>query len=400
MSAGALARALTPSAERRQGRSVAPALRMPLEQVPRGPWEALCARSLEPNGFFDPGFAQAASRHAARGRGNDALVAFDGPDRAAMLGLLPVVSAWTALRLPVPALVARQPYTVLASPLLDPERSVEAAGALIDGAAASGARLLVLPFARLEGPSMDALSQALAQRGIAPAQIDNAHERAAYAASGDAELYLRGGMGAKRLKEMRRLRHRLDDEGTVEFSVADQPETIGPAVQRFLQLEASGWKGKQGTGLAQAQGDARFAEEAAKDMGARGAFEVVELQLDGRTIAAGLVLKQAGEALFFKIAYDETMGRVSPGVQLTLEMTRRFAADPAIHFVDSTAAAGHPMIDHIWRERLAVGDLLIATRPNDPLAAGISRLVIGRRRARERAKSMLFSLKNRKEKRS
>nr|WP_282567772.1 MULTISPECIES: GNAT family N-acetyltransferase [unclassified Devosia] len=206
-------------------------------------------------------------------------------------------------------------------------------------------------------------------------------------------------MGAKRLKEMRRLRHRLDDEGAVAFTVADRPDTIAPAVQRFLALEASGWKGKQGTGLAQAQGDARFVELAALDMGARGGFEVAELQLDGRTIAAGLVLKGAGQALFFKIAYDESMGRVSPGVQLTLEMTRRFAENPEISFVDSTAAAGHPMIDHIWRERLAVGDLLIATRPNDPLAAGISRLVIGRRRARERAKSLLLSLRNRKEKR-
>ncbi|WP_172125540.1 MULTISPECIES: GNAT family N-acetyltransferase [unclassified Devosia] len=399
MSGRAMAPQLLTRAGARRHSHAQHVLRLPVAQVPRAPWEALGGRSLEPNGFFDHGFAQAASRHAWNGRGNDALVAFDGASQGRMLAFLPVVSAWAALRLPVPALVARQPYTVLSSPLLDPERAVEAAGALIDGAAGAGAHLLVLPFARLQGATADAIAEALARRGIAPAEVDNAHERAAYASTGDVESYLRGGMGAKRLKEMRRLRHRLDDEGAVAFTVADRPDTIAPAVQRFLALEASGWKGKQGTGLAQAQGDARFVELAALDMGARGGFEVAELQLDGRTIAAGLVLKGAGQALFFKIAYDESMGRVSPGVQLTLEMTRRFAENPEISFVDSTAAAGHPMIDHIWRERLAVGDLLIATRPNDPLAAGISRLVIGRRRARERAKSLLLSLRNRKEKR-
>jgi hypothetical protein len=86
---------------------------------------------------------------------------------------------------------------------------------------------------------------------------------------------------------------------------------------------------------------------------------VIELTLNGVPVASGLVMRQRDRAFFFKIAYDETMGRVSPGVQLTLELTKRFAEDESIALVDSTANAGHPMIDHVWRERLDVADRLI-----------------------------------------
>jgi len=111
------------------------------------------------------------------------------------------------------------------------------------------------------------------------------------------------------------------------------------------------------------------------------------------------VLRQGSQALFFKIAYDETRGRYSPGVQLTLELTHHFAADPTIAMVDSTADAGHPMIDHVWRERLPIGDLLIPTTPNDPLARAIIWMMAARRGARGYAKLALLAWRNIKEKR-
>ncbi len=63
---------------------------------------------------------------------------------------------------------------------------------------------------------------------------------------------------------------------------------------------------------------------------------------------------------FWKIAYDEAHARSSPGVQLSLDLTEQFLADESLARVDSCATADHPMIDHLWRERLALTDLLIA----------------------------------------
>lgn len=375
--------------------SVTHARKLDITAVPRPAWAALCAAAIEPNVFFDPGYSTPAATLAGGGKGADALVAFDG---SRMTGLVPVVSAWQAFRLPVPVLVARQPYSPLSTPLLDADHAVAAAGALIDGAAASGAHLLVLPDMALSGPAAAAFRTALAERGLA-ALTDHAHERAAFdATSTDMDEYFRAGMGSKKLKEMRRLRNRLADDGEVALTAANTPAAIAPALDRFLDLEARGWKGEQGTGLAQAAGDAAFIHAVAADLGARGALQILELTLGGTTVAAGLVLRQGDRAYFFKIAYDESLARCSPGVQLTLELTKRLADDPAIKLVDSTAAAGHPMIDHVWRERLAIGDLLIPTRRGNPAGPALAKLIMARRRARDEAKRLVKFVRSIREK--
>ncbi len=377
-----------------------PAQKLDIATVPRSAWETLCANAIEPNVFFDPGFATPAATLAMGGKGADALVAYDNINPARMLGLIPVVSAWQAYKLPIPALVALQPYSPLATPLLDADHAIEAAGALIDGAASTGAHLLVLPDMALDGSVALAFQAALAERELT-ALTDHAHQRAAFnATSVDTDEYLRAGMGAKRLKEMRRLRNRLADDGEVALTIADTPQAIAPALQRFLALEARGWKGNLGTGLGQTECDTAFISAAATDLSARGAFEIAELTLNGTTIAAGLVLRQGDRAFFFKIAYDEDLARVSPGVQLTLELTRRFAENPAIALVDSTAAAGHPMIDHVWRERLSIGDLLVPTRRGDAAGPALGKLIMARRHAREEAKRLVRYVKSIREKKS
>ena len=84
-------------------------------------------------------------------------------------------------------------------------------------------------------------------------------------------------------------------------------------------------------------------------------------------VAAAIVLRHQDRAFYFKLGVDERFAKFSPGVQLTLDLTRHLCADPAIAMVDSTANADHPMINPIWRGRLAIGDVLIPLRPRDPV---------------------------------
>jgi hypothetical protein len=46
-------------------------------------------------------------------------------------------------------------------------------------------------------------------------------------------------------------------------------------------------------------------------------------------------------------------------VQLLLDVTQALLDDGTIARADSCATADHPMIDHIWRERLVLSDQLI-----------------------------------------
>jgi hypothetical protein len=85
-------------------------------------------------------------------------------------------------------------------------------------------------------------------------------------------------------------------------------------------------------------------------------------------------------------------------VQLTLELTRYLCADPAIRLVDSTAAPDHPMINPIWRGRLAIGDVLIPLQRRDPVVALI-RAALGLRGAiREPLRRIVHFIRARQEK--
>jgi CelD/BcsL family acetyltransferase involved in cellulose biosynthesis len=377
------------AASARLSRSVVPPRYRALVDVPEDQWAALASDSAEANAFFDPAYALPAARFARGGGDTKALLAFEG---ARISGLVPVSSAWSALGLPIPALVSAQPYSVLGMPLLRGDRAEEAIGQMLAAASDNGIHLLCFDMVDLDGPAMAAISTVAARKKL-EVTIHRQHERAALKVPDDAEAYLRAGMGSKRLKELRRQRHRLDEEGEVNFRLFNEPATLVAPLDRFLHLEAAGWKGRRGTGLGQHDGDLRYITEAALGLSRKAGFEILEMTLGDKTIASGLVLRQRDTALFFKIAFDEAYGRYSPGVQLTVELTRRLVDDPQIRFADSCALPGHPMIDHVWRERRRIGNVLVATRPG-PLASLCAQLVLGRDRLREKAKYLLHATRN------
>lgn len=367
------------SPERAAGLIPLAALSIPL-------WDGLAARAIEPNACLLPLWALPVAT-LARGRGDAwALTAFDATtDR--MTGLMPVRWARRAMKLPVPLLVSWNAYAPYAVPLLDRDSAMEAAGALLDAARNAGARGLLLQTIATGGPAYAALLAAMERRGLSPT-IMRSFRRAGLDASKDPDAILRDALAAKKLKELRRQRHRLEDRGPVRFEVSGTPERIGAALEAFLALEAKGWKGARGTALAQSSGDAAFIREAAPALAARGQFEIVRLTRNGDTLAAGLILRDGGRAFFFKIAMDETEARMSPGVQLTLDLTRHLCADPSITFADSTADGEHPMIDHLWRERIAIADVFVPLSPRDPRAAAIRALLAARYRAIDFVKSL------------
>jgi len=331
-----------------------------LADVPVAAWRRLAEASLAPNAFYLPEWARAVNAHATGKTGARALLVWDGPARERLIGLLPVVSAWRALRIPVPALVAWQAYAPLTTPLLDRTVATAAARGLLKAARDAGAKALLVPFVEMESRVAEALRSAALARG-GEAWTIGAHERARLDAGVDPEAMFKSALGAKKLKELRRQRHRLADAGSVTFAASSSPDNLPAALATFLRLEGGGWKGERGTALASDPGDAAFVQEATAALAARGQAEIVTLSHGGEPVAAGLVLRHGRRAFFFKIAYDERLSKLSPGVQLTLDLTQRLCADPDIDDADSIAIAGHPMINRIWPARLPVGDLLMPT---------------------------------------
>jgi CelD/BcsL family acetyltransferase involved in cellulose biosynthesis len=351
-------------------------------------WRALAERAIEPNGYYLPPWELAVNAFASGRTGASALLArSDAASGGAsrLIGLMPVVSMVRAYRIPLPALVSAHPYGTLCTPPLDRDLAHEAAAGLLQAARQAGAHALILREIALDGATMKTLGEVLLQDGLHP-RVLQSQPRACLDASREPEELLRDALGAKKLKELRRQRHRLAEHGAVRFEVARTREQVAAALEVFLRLEASGWKGKRGTALIQDDGDAAFVRRAAPALAETGQCEIVTLYAGDTPVAAGIVLRHQDRAFYFKLGIDERFAKFSPGVQLTLDLTRHLCADPAIATADSTASADHPMINPIWRGRFAIGDVLIPLRKNDPVVPLIHAAMMLRGRMRELAR--------------
>jgi len=345
-------------------------------------WRGLSERAIEPNGYYLREWELAVNA-SVRGRtGASVLAAWDD---TGLIGLLPVVSMSRAYKIPLPALVSAHPYGTLCTPPLDRDMAEAAVGQLMLKARKASAQALILRDMSLDGPAMKAFTETLKRYGLRP-RVLQACVRASLDATRDAEALLQDALGGKKLKELRRQRHRLAEHGAVSFDVARSPDEVAAATETFMKLETSGWKGERGTALAQHDGDAAFIRRATAALAATGQCEIVTLRAGSTPVAAGIVLRHQDRAFYFKLGVDERFAKFSPGVQLTLDLTRHLCADPAIASADSTASPDHPMINPIWRGRFAIGDVLIPLRKNDPVVALIYVALMARRFVLERAR--------------
>jgi CelD/BcsL family acetyltransferase involved in cellulose biosynthesis len=365
-----------------RGRSDMASSLVPLDALDLTQWQALSERAMEPNAYYLADWMLAVNATAPGRMGASALAAWDNASPHRLIGLMPAVSLWRAFKIPLPALASAHPYGTLCTPLLDREHAGQAAEALLHAARRAGAHALILREISLEGETMRLLNDVASRNGLRPRALQS-HRRAALDATADADALLRDALGGKKLKELRRQRNRMEEHGAVSFTVARTSQEVAAATEIFLKLEASGWKGRRGTALIQSPGDAAFIRRATAALAEQGQCEIVTLRAGETPIAAGIVLRHDRRAFFFKLGVDERFAKFSPGVQLTLELTRHLCADPHITSADSTASPDHPMINPIWRGRFAIGDVLIPLRRNDPVVAAIHAALVARQTLRE-----------------
>jgi CelD/BcsL family acetyltransferase involved in cellulose biosynthesis len=322
-------------------------------------WRALAARAAEPNVFYTPAFALPAARALAPDAG---AVLVRGGEPHRLIGLFPcrIAARRDGVRLPL-LMGWTHPYAPLGTPLVDRDAVAAAVAGFLDHVAddARLPKLLLMPCQVEDGPVAAAFAAAIAQRGGRVAAFGR-HRRALLAPDAERAGYLDAAVGGKKRKELRRQRRRLDDAGGVAFTLARELGAVADALADFFALESQGWKGRAGTAAAQDDAVRRFVETAVVDLAAQGQAGVARLSCGERVVAAGVLLTSGRGAWFWKVAHDESVARASPGVQLTLDLTEHVLADPAIDWCDSCAAAGHAMIDSIWRERRTLVDRLIA----------------------------------------
>ena len=317
-------------------------------------WRELSARALEPNVFYDPAFALPAAPVFGNPSGvlvwskTGRLIGCFPARIERRYGVLATLTGWT------------HPYAPFGVPLIDPDEADAAVAGFLDHVETADKlpQLVLLPLIQRDGPFGTTLARVLARRGGAAVEYGT-HARALLAPEGERTKYLEN-IAHKKLKELRRQRRRLDEKGAVAFVSTREPDAIAPALADYLMLEAAGWKGRGGTAARQNMDVLHFMQSAIAALGTEGRVRIDRLTRGNKPLAAGITLRAGDCAWFWKIAYDEEAARYSPGVQLSVDLTNDLLADASLARANSCATADHPMIDHLWGERLTLTDLLIA----------------------------------------
>lgn len=327
----------------------------------------LCARTIEPNVFFNPRFL-APAMPRLEDREVRLAVIRDGDEHRSRLRLLVPFSVEKPA-IPLGVSIMRtwsSPFGPVGTPLIDrddPIGVVEDFFSMLSRPHLRLPKVLVLPDVPLDGPMASLLKTVAESRGL-PLIASGEVQRPILQSELDAEAYLKQSLRAHHYREFRRLKRRLADLGEVEHKVARGPEEIRHAIESFLTLEAAGWKGRERTAMAVDRYRAAFAREAVHRLAEQDLCRIHTLTLAGRTIASLIVFVEAGIAYTWKTAYDETLSAFSPGTLLMIEVTKQHLEDPNIDMTDSCAVPDHPVMSRLWIERRPVGTFVVGLSPN------------------------------------
>lgn len=135
-------------------------------------------------------------------------------------------------------------------------------------------------------------------------------------------------LSRNRRKGIRRRMRSLEAEGNVSTEVCECGEGVDAALEELFEVEASGWKGEQGTAISASSETRRFYTEIARWAAGRGTLRMAFLRLDGRPLAGELALVEGGVWHSVKAGFDASTGQFAPGVLLLYETLRHaFSSD-------------------------------------------------------------------------
>jgi CelD/BcsL family acetyltransferase involved in cellulose biosynthesis len=115
---------------------------------------------------------------------------------------------------------------------------------------------------------------------------------------------------------MRRHRRKLEAEGDLAFEVNDGGDRLDALLDEHFTLEASGWKGENGTAIASTPESRAFYTNLARWAADRGWFRLIFLRLSGKPVACDYALVHNGVLYTLKAGYDESYRSFGPGALL------------------------------------------------------------------------------------
>jgi Acetyltransferase (GNAT) domain len=249
---------------------------------------------------------------------------------------------WRFLRAPVNAHTPRYSWT-----LNDRPRADEVEKCLRDALRASGAHGIELGLLPERSRTLGVIEELGAIRKWT-VSMEHAERNPVIDVSGTWEDYLRACSG-KFKKVMNAQERQLAELGIVTFGDVNRDPDWEEWFERGLSLEASGWKGRNGSAILQRPNEARFYRRIARAAAEKGCLRLFFLSLGDRVIAFHLMLAEDGVLFWLKTTYDEGLSRYSPGSLLLRRSLKECFDDPSVRAV---VVSGGPDWTFRWPSRI------------------------------------------------
>jgi CelD/BcsL family acetyltransferase involved in cellulose biosynthesis len=272
-----------------------------------GEWDELADR-VNAAPWLRPGWIGAWER--AFGRGSLEVLTLRRDGR--LVGVLPLELRFGALR------STSNVHTPAFSLLVEDQAAARELGRSLF---ARGGRQVALAFLLSDDPALDTCRSAARAAGYRV--IDRTLERSPYiATNGDWPAYERQ-RDSRFLRELRRRRRRLREQGRLALDVADGRDRLDELLDEGFRVEAAGWKGKRGTAIACDPATRRFYVDVARWAAQRGWLRLAFLRLDERPLAFDYSLEEQGVHYLLKTGYDPAYHAFAPGMLIRREMIAR-----------------------------------------------------------------------------
>jgi CelD/BcsL family acetyltransferase involved in cellulose biosynthesis len=328
-------------------------------------WDALAANAVETNVFLEPWRFLPAAEFFETDKPLCCVFVYrraPRPEaRPILCGFFPFERRRRYRKLPIRTLRLWDAAHVLLTPLVHREHARQTLHYLFDWAVREGRCSLVeMPMIHGEGPFHQALIDVLNERRM-PTFVEDTCNRAMIRRGRDAESYFADTLDPESLRNWRRLRRRLSEQGKLELRSLHANDDVDRWLQQFLTLEASGWKGRERTAVKSTVSSEAIFRASSRNAFALGKLQMLGLFLDGRPIALKCNYLSGSGGFTYKIAYDESFARFSPGVLLELDNIEEMHRRPDVQWLDSCAAPDHFMMNRLWKDRRTLQHLVLAT---------------------------------------
>lgn len=328
-------------------------------------WEALAAAALEPNPFYEHWMLLPACRHFRGNQEVRVLLAFrEDPSASSdpvLCGVFPLKRERRYMDLPLPAWTLwKYPHCFLTAPLLRAAHAKETLAAFFDwlGSEEAGCRMFEMRYTPGEGRFHQLLVDEVNKLDTAPL-LWECFTRAFYRPGNSADDYLSAAFTTKQRSEIRRRGKLLGELGPVTFTVLEREGDVEKWSRDFLRLEASGWKGREGSALACREADTQFFFEVMRLGMANGRALLPAIEVNGIPVAKNSFFLSGEGAFYFKTGFDEQHAKLAPGLQLEYETIRYLHGKPEIRWMDTCTSSDNELYNRMFADRRTIQTLLV-----------------------------------------